>query len=93
MSRKSTPSDSFDDLHKAVLDGKSDNMASLVESGKYEAKKTMDTTTNGFYAFMLTSEVYTPHDNTTTDGKIRTAGDLVVKAQYLCFMQVDTNWN
>ena len=26
------------------------------------------------------------------DGKIITAGELVVKAQYLCSMKVDTNW-
>ena len=26
------------------------------------------------------------------DGKIITAGELVVKAKYICSMQVDTNW-
>ena len=41
---------------------------------------------------MLQSEKYTLQDNTTIDGKIITAGKLVVKAQYLCSMQVDTNW-
>ena len=31
---KSTSSDTFDEIHQVVLDGISDNMASLVESGK-----------------------------------------------------------
>ena len=32
------------------------------------------------------------HKNTTIDRQIITAGELVVKAQYLSSMQVDTNW-
>ena len=31
LSQKSTPSDAFDEIHQFVLDGISDNMASLVE--------------------------------------------------------------
>ena len=44
---------------------------------------------------MFTSEEYTLQDNTIIYGQIITVGKLVVKAQYLCFMQVDTNcyWN
>ena len=44
---------------------------------------------------MFQSEAYTLQYNTKIDGKIITAGELVVKAQYLCYMQVDTNlyWN
>ena len=41
---------------------------------------------------MFTSGVYTIQENTTTDGQIITAGELVVKAQYICSMQIDTNW-
>ena len=41
---------------------------------------------------MFKSEAYTLQDNTKIDGQIITAGVLVVKAQYLCYMQVDTNW-
>ena len=41
---------------------------------------------------MFTSEAYTLQENTTIDGQIITSGELVVKAQYLCSMQVDTNW-
>ena len=67
-------------------------MASLVKSGKYGDINTTDTTTNGFYVIMFTSEAYTLQDNTTIDGGIITSGELVFKAQYLCSMQVDTNW-
>ena len=41
---------------------------------------------------MFTSEAYTLQDNTTIDGQIITAGELVVKAQYISSMQLDTNW-
>ena len=41
---------------------------------------------------MFTSGVYKLQENTTIDGKIIAAGELVVKAQYICSMQVDTNW-
>ena len=41
---------------------------------------------------MFTSEEYTLQDNTAIDGKIITAGEFVVKSQYLCSMQVETNW-
>ena len=67
-------------------------MASLVESGKYGTINTNDTTTYGFYGIMFSSEAYTLQDNTTIDGKIITASELVLKVQYLCSVQVDTNW-
>ena len=92
MSQKSTPSDAFDEIHQVVLDGISDNMALLVESGKYGAINTTGTTTNGFHVIIFTSEAYTLQYNTTMDGQIITAGELIVKSQYLCSMQVDTNW-
>ena len=67
-------------------------MASLFKSGKYGTINTTDTTTNVFYVIMFTSEAYTLQDNTIIDVQIITAGKLVVKPQYLCSMQVDTNW-
>ena len=74
LSQKSTPYDAFDEIHQFVLDGISDNMASLFESGKYDAINTIDTTTNEFYVIMFTSEAYTLQDNTIIDGQIITAG-------------------
>ena len=67
-------------------------MASLVEPGKYGSIKTTDTSTNRFYVIMFTSGAYGLQENTSIDGKIKTAGELVVKAKYLCSMQIDTNW-
>ena len=51
-----------------------------------------DKATNAFYVIMFTSESYTLQDNTTIDGNIITADELVVKAQHRRCMQVDTNW-
>ena len=59
FSSKSTSSEKFDAIHQVVLDGISDNMASLVESGKYGAINTTDTSTNGFYVIVFTSGAYT----------------------------------
>ena len=46
LSSKSKSSDTFDVIHHIVLDGISDNMTSLFESGKYGAINTTDTSTN-----------------------------------------------
>ena len=67
-------------------------MASLVKSGKYGAINTTDTEKKAFYVIMITSEAYTRQYITTIDGQIITAEKLVVKAQYLCSMQVENNW-
>ena len=67
-------------------------MASLVESGRYGGIKKTDTTTNEFYVIIFTPEAYKLQENTTIDGQIISSRALVVKAQYICSMQVDTNW-
>ena len=72
LSQKSTPSETFDEIHQVFLDGTSDNMASLVEPDKYGAINTTGTTTNGFYVIMFTSESYTLQDNTTIEVQIIT---------------------
>ena len=64
----------------------------LVESIKYGAINKNETAPNGFYVIIFTSESYTIHNNTTIDGQLTTAGELVVKSQYLCSMRLDTNW-
>ena len=66
-------------------------MALLVESGKYRAINTTDKTIF-LYVIMFTSEAYTLQDNTTIDRTIITYGESVVKAQYICSMQVENNW-
>ena len=67
-------------------------MASLVGSVKYGDINTTDTAKNGFYVITFTSKAYTLQDNTIIYGQIITAGKLVIKAQYIFSMQVDTNW-
>ena len=41
---------------------------------------------------MFTSEAYSLQGNTKIYGQVITVGELVVKAQYICSMQVYTNW-
>ena len=74
MSPKPTSSYTFDEIHQVVIDGISDDMASLIESGKYGGINTTDTSTNGFYVIMFTSVTYTLQENTTIDGKIINSG-------------------
>ena len=62
-------------------------MASLVKSSKYGAINTADTTTDGYYVIKFISKVYTLQNNTTIDGQIISAGELVVKEKYICYMQ------
>ena len=74
-------------MHQVVINGISDNMDSVVQSVKYGVVNTADTTTNLFYVIQFISEAYTLQNNTKTDVKIIPAGELFVKAQYLCSMQ------
>ena len=67
-------------------------MASLVQSVIYGAVNTYYTTINGLYDIPFLSEAYTLQNNTTIDGKVISAGKWVVKSQYLCYVQVNTNW-
>ena len=67
-------------------------MASLVQSGIYGAIDTDDNTPNGLYVIQLLSEAYTLQNNITIDGQVISAGELVVKAQYICSIQGNTDW-
>ena len=58
----------------------------------YGAINTDDTTKNGLYVTKLISEAYTLQNNTTMYGQVISAGELVVNAQYLCYIQENTNW-
>ena len=48
LSHKATPSKAFEFIHQVLIDGISDNMASLVQYGKYSDKNTTDITTMGY---------------------------------------------
>ena len=92
LTPKSTPFEEFDEIHQVVLDGISDKMASLVQSGKYGDINIADTTKNVFYVIQFISEAYTLQNNTKIDGQIVSADKLVFKAQYICSIQESTNW-
>ena len=49
LSHKATTSEAFEDIYQVSLDGISDNMASLVQPGKYGATDTTDTPKMGYY--------------------------------------------
>ena len=83
LTPKSIPFEAFDEIHKVVHDKISENMASLVQSGMYGAINTADNTTNVFYVIQYISEAYMLQNNTTIDGQFISAGELVVKAQYI----------
>ena len=92
MLPKSTPFETFDEIHQVVLDGISDNMALLVQSGKSGIINTVDTITNKCYVIKFISEEYTLQNNTTIYGQIISADELVVKEKYIFSMQENSNW-
>ena len=48
-------------------------------------------TSNVLYVIQFLSDSYRLKNNTTVDGQVISAGELVVKAQYICSMQKNTN--
>ena len=62
-------------------------MAPLVQSGKYGAINTIDTSTVGYYVIKFVSDSYTLQDGTICNGKIISSGEQVFKSQYLSCMQ------
>ena len=87
LTPKSTPFEAFDKIQQVILYGISDNMASLVQSGMYDAINIYDTTTNRLYVILFISDSYKLQSNTTIDGQVVSTGELVVKAQYLFSLQ------
>ena len=59
LSHKATTSEAFEDIFQVILDGISENMASLVQSGKYSAINTTGKSTMGYYVVKFVSEAYT----------------------------------
>ena len=56
---KATTGEAFEEITQVIIDDISNNMASLVQSGKYGAINTIDTTTMDYYVIKFVSEVYT----------------------------------
>ena len=65
---------------EVFLDGISDNMALLVQYGKYCAMNTTDTTTMVYYVIKYVSYDYILQEDITCSGKIITAVEIIVKS-------------
>ena len=58
LSQKETSSEGICKIHQFLLDGISDNMPELVQTGKYCAINTTDTNKMGYYVIKFLSEAY-----------------------------------
>ena len=87
LSHKATSNEDFEEIHQIFLDGISDNMASLVQSGKHGAINKTDKTKMVYYVIKFVSEKYTLKDDTACHRQISSAGELVVKTHYIICMQ------
>ena len=70
----------------------SEKMPALVQVDKYGAINTTYTNTMGYYVVKSMSETYTLREVKMHDVQISTAGELVVKYQYMNCMEYNTNW-
>ena len=59
FSQKAKSCEEIDKIHQVLLDGISDNMTALVQTGKYGAINTIDTTKMGYYVKTIMSLAYT----------------------------------
>ena len=87
LSYKSTTSEAFEEIYQVLLDDIINNMALLVQYGKYGSMKTTYSTTMVYYVIKFVSEAYTLQEYITPDRQISTAGGLVFKVHYLRCMQ------
>ena len=69
LSHKATTIEYFEEIHQVVLDGISDNMSLLVQSGKYGAINKIGTQKMGHYVINFVSEAWTLQGSTTHDRK------------------------
>ena len=70
-------------MNKVLLDGINNNMASLVQLGKYGATNSAYATKMVYYVIKYISEPYTLQEHQTTYRKVIKSGELVVKPEYL----------
>ena len=65
-------------------------MALLYQTGKFGAMNTPYPKTIGYYVVKYVSDSYTLQGDTTCDCQIITAGELVVRAQYMSYTKENT---
>ena len=46
----------------------------------------------GYYDVKVLPEPYTLQDDKTVDKQVIKAGEIIVKAEYICIMKSNTNW-
>ena len=73
LSHKATTSEAFEDINQVLIYGIGENMATLVQYGKYGSMNTTDTPTMGYYVIKFVSEAYGLQKVTTCDGQIISA--------------------
>ena len=93
ITKKSTHFEAFDEIHQNVIDGISDNMASLVQPGMYGAINTAENTKIDSMLFNSSQSNIRYRIYSTIDGQVISAGELVAKTQYLCSVQENTDWH
>ena len=91
LTNKTKSSQYFGVVHKVVVDGISENMASLLQLLKYSAIDAADPTTIGYYVMKYLSEPYTLQLDQTKYGKVSKEGEIVVKSEYLSIMKAKTS--
>ena len=79
FSNKTTKGEEFEEFHQVIIDGISDNMASLVQPNQYRAMNTTYSTKLGYYVAKHVSKDYTLKEDTTRDRKIIAADEISVK--------------
>ena len=72
--------------HKVVLDDISENMAPLVQLGKYDAINTEYPTTMVCYVIKYLSEPYTLQEDQAIYGKLSKESELVAKVEYFSIL-------
>ena len=92
FTNKTISFEGFVEIHKVLLDKISDNIASLVNTGRYGVISTTYIETMGYYVVKFLSHIVTLHYNNTTYEKVFKAGELAVTPEFLRSMKYTTNW-
>ena len=80
FSQKATTSEDYEHINQVLIYGISDNMASMVQYGKYGSKNKTYTSTMGCYVIKFLSEAYNLQYATICHGQKSSAGELVVNS-------------
>ena len=92
FSHKATTSDAFEEIYQVFPDIIRNNMAFLVQYGKYGAVNTTNSKKMAYYVIKFVLESCTIEEDTTWDLKNITAGEIVVKAYYLSYTKEKNKW-